>query len=296
MKGIVLAAGKGTRLYPMTKPVCKPLLPVYDKPLIYYPIAILMQAGISDIMVIVPPDETDTFRALLGDGEQYGLKITYAEQPVARGIADALLIGREFVGEDRVCLVLGDNIFYAPNLGDTLKQAAANEKGATVFGYWVEDPHPFGVVEFDKDGKAISIEEKPRHPKSNYVIPGLYFYDNQVMEIAGNLKPSARGELEITDVNLEYLHRGQLQVVPLEKDFTWLDAGTADSLLDAGRTIKEIQDETGRYVGCLEELGLQEGWINQDHVHAIGDELSMTLYGKYLQCLSTIKRAARPSF
>ena len=285
MKGIVLAAGKGTRLYPMTKPVCKPLLPVYDKPLIYYPIAILMQAGISDIMVIVPPDETDTFRALLGDGEQYGLKITYAEQPVARGIADALLIGREFVGEDRVCLVLGDNIFYAPNLGDTLKQAAANEKGATVFGYWVEDPHPFGVVEFDKDGKAISIEEKPRHPKSNYVIPGLYFYDNQVMEIAGNLKPSARGELEITDVNLEYLHRGQLQVVPLEKDFTWLDAGTADSLLDAGRTIKDIQDETGRYVGCLEELGLQEGWINQDHVHAIGDELSMTLYGKYLQCL-----------
>ena len=285
MKGIVLAAGKGTRLYPMTKPVCKPLLPVYDKPLIYYPIAILMQAGISDIMVIVPPDETDTFRALLGDGEQYGLKITYAEQPVARGIADALLIGREFVGEDRVCLVLGDNIFYAPNLGDTLKQAAANEKGATVFGYWVEDPHPFGVVEFDKDGKAISIEEKPRHPKSNYVIPGLYFYDNQVMEIAGNLKPSARGELEITDVNLEYLHRGQLQVVPLEKDFTWLDAGTADSLLDAGRTIKEIQDETGRYVGCLEELGLQEGWIDQGHVHAIGDELSMTLYGKYLQCL-----------
>ena len=285
MKGIVLAAGKGTRLYPMTKPVCKPLLPVYDKPLIYYPLAILMQAGISDVMVIVPPDETDTFRALLGDGEQFGLKITYAEQPVARGIADALLIGREFVGEDRVCLVLGDNIFYAPTLGDTLKRAAANEKGATVFGYWVEDPHPFGVVEFDKDGKAISIEEKPRHPKSNYVIPGLYFYDNQVMEIAGNLKPSARGELEITDVNLEYLHRGQLQVVPLEKDFTWLDAGTADSLLDAGRTIKEIQDETGRSVGCLEELGLQEGWIDQDHVHAIGDELSMTLYGKYLQCL-----------
>lgn len=193
MKGIVLAAGKGTRLYPMTKPVCKPLLPVYDKPLIYYPIAILMQAGISDIMVIVPPEETDTFRALLGDGSQYGLKITYAEQPVARGIADALLIGREFVGEDRVCLVLGDNIFYAPTLGATLKQAAANQSGATVFGYWVEDPHPFGVVEFDENGRAISIEEKPRHPKSNYIVPGLYFYDNQVMEIAGNLKPSARG-------------------------------------------------------------------------------------------------------
>ena len=202
VKGIVLAAGKGTRLYPMTKPVCKPLLPVYDKPLIYYPIAILMQAGISDIMVIVPPGETDTFRALLGDGSQYGLQITYAEQPVARGIADALLIGREFVGTDHVCLVLGDNIFYAPSLGATLKQAAAGRSGATVFGYWVEDPRPFGVVEFDESGRAISIEEKPRHPKSNYIVPGLYFYDNQVMEIAGNLKPSARGELEITDVNL----------------------------------------------------------------------------------------------
>ena len=285
MKGIVLAAGKGTRLYPMTKPVSKPLLPVYDKPLIYYPIAILMQAGISDIMVIVPPGETETFRALLGDGGQFGISISYAEQPVARGIADALLIGREFVGDDRVCLVLGDNIFYAPTLGATLKKAAAQEEGATVFGYWVEDPRPFGVVEFDADGKAISIEEKPRYPKSNYIVPGLYFYDNQVMEIAGNLKPSARGELEITDVNLEYLRRGELQVVPLEKDFTWLDAGTADSLLDAGQTIKRIQDNTGRYVGCLEELGLREGWISEEQVHAIGDELGMTLYGKYLQCL-----------
>lgn len=285
MKGIVLAAGKGTRLYPMTKPVCKPLLPVYDKPLIYYPIAILMQAGISEILIIVPPGETRTFQALLGQGEQYGLKITYAEQPVARGIADALLIGRDFVGDDRVCLVLGDNIFYAPTLAATLKRAAANDRGATVFGYWVEDPRPFGVVEFDKDGRAISIEEKPRYPKSNYIIPGLYFYDHQVMEIARDLKPSARGELEITDVNLEYLRRGQLQVIPLEKNFTWLDAGTADSLLDAGKTIQKIQDATGRYVGCLEELALYEGWITEDQVHAIGDELSMTLYGKYLQCL-----------
>lgn len=285
MKGIVLAAGKGTRLYPMTKPVCKPLLPVYDKPLIYYPIAILMQAGISEILVIVPPNETATFTALLGDGGQYGLRISYAEQPVARGIADALLIGQEFVGDDQVCLVLGDNIFYAPTLGNTLKKAAAQTSGATVFGYWVEDPRPFGVVEFDETGKAISIEEKPRHPKSNYIVPGLYFYDQQVMEIAGNLKPSARGELEITDVNLEYLRRGQLQVVPLERDFTWLDAGTADSLLQAGQTIKQIQDDTGRYVGCLEELGLNEGWLEADHVHAIGDELGMTLYGKYLQCL-----------
>ena len=190
MKGIVLAAGKGTRLYPMTKPVCKPLLPVYDKPLIYYPIAILMQAGISEILVIVPPNETATFTALLGDGSQYGLKISYAEQPVPRGIADALLIGQEFVGDDRVCLVLGDNIFYAPTLGATLKKAAASPAAATVFGYYVEDPRPFGVVEFDKNGKAISIEEKPRYPKSNYIVPGLYFYDQQVMEIARALKPS----------------------------------------------------------------------------------------------------------
>lgn len=285
MKGIVLAAGKGTRLYPMTKPVCKPLLPVYDKPLIYYPIAILMQAGISEILVIVPPNETATFTALLGDWSQYGLKISYAEQPVPRGIADALLIGQEFVGDDRVCLVLGDNIFYAPTLGATLKKAAASPAAATVFGYYVEDPRPFGVVEFDKNGKAISIEEKPRYPKSNYIVPGLYFYDQQVMEIARALKPSARGELEITDVNLEYLSRGQLQVIPLEKNFTWLDAGTADSLLAAAQTIKEIQDTTGRYVGCLEELGFYEGWISEEQVHAIGDELEMTLYGKYLKCL-----------
>ena len=285
MKGIVLAAGKGTRLYPMTKPVCKPLLPVYDKPLIYYPIAILMQAGISEILVIVPPNETATFTALLGDGSQYGLKISYAEQPVPRGIADALLIGQEFVGDDRVCLVLGDNIFYAHTLGAALKKAAASPAAATVFGYYVEDPRPFGVVEFDKNGKAISIEEKPRYPKSNYIVPGLYFYDQQVMEIARALKPSARGELEITDVNLEYLSRGQLQVIPLEKNFTWLDAGTADSLLAAAQTIKEIQDTTGRYVGCLEELGFYEGWISEEQVHAIGDELEMTLYGKYLKCL-----------
>lgn len=285
MKGIVLAAGKGTRLYPMTKPVCKPLLPVYDKPLIYYPIAILMQAGISEIMIIVPPGETATFQALLGDGSQYGLQIQYAEQPVARGIADALLIGEKFVGNDRVCLVLGDNIFYAPTLATTLKRAAANDRGSTVFGYWVEDPRPFGVVEFDRDGRAISIEEKPRYPKSNYIIPGLYFYDHQVMEIAGNLQPSARGELEITDVNREYLNRGKLRVVPLERSFTWLDAGTADSLLVAGQTIKEIQDTTGRYVGCLEELGLYEEWISEEQVHATGRELGMTLYGKYLQCL-----------
>ena len=285
MKGIILAAGKGTRLYPMTKPVCKPLLPVYDKPLIYYPIAILMQAGVSDILIIVPPDETDTFAALLGDGSQFGLRISYAEQPVARGIADALLIGSDFVGDDQVCLVLGDNIFYAPTLGATLKRAVRRAEGATVFGYWVEDPRPFGVVEFDEKGKAISIEEKPRYPKSNYIVPGLYFYDHQVMDIARNLKPSARGELEITDVNLEYLRRGQLQVVPLERNFVWLDAGTADSLLEAGTTVKHIQDTSGHYVGCLEELGLYEGWITEDQVRTMGKELSMTRYGKYLLSL-----------
>ena len=285
MKGFFLGGGRGPRLYPMTKPVCKPLLPVYDKPLIYYPIAILMQAGVSEIMIIVPPGETATFQNLLGDGRQFGLHIQYAEQPVARGIADALLIGERFVGSDRVCLVLGDNIFYAPTLAATLKRAAANDRGATVFGYWVEDPRPLGVVEFDKEGKAISIEEKPRYPKSNYIIPGLYFYDHQVMEIAHQLKPSSRGELEITDVNLEYLRRGELQVIPLERNFTWMDAGTADSLLAAGETIKRIQDTTGRYVGCLEELALYEGWITEEQVHRIGDELSMTLYGKYLQCL-----------
>ena len=285
MKGIVLAAGKGTRLYPMTKPVCKPLLPVYDKPLIYYPLAILMQAGITDVLVIVPPGEEAAFSALLGSGSQYGLHISYAVQPKARGIADALLIGERFAGGGSVCLVLGDNIFYAPALSDTLKKAAAQNRGATVFGYWVEDPSPFGVVEFDETGKAISIEEKPRHPKSSYIIPGLYFYDRQAMEIARNLKPSGRGELEITDVNLEYLRRGQLQVVPLERDFTWLDAGTADSLLEAAQTIKEIQEQSGRFVACLEELGLAEGWISREQVHSTGAELDKTLYGKYLMSL-----------
>ena len=285
MKGIVLAAGKGTRLYPMTKPVCKPLLPVYDKPLIYYPLAVLMQAGISDILVIVPPGEEAAFTALLGNGHQFGLNIYYTVQTVARGIADALLIAESFARGDQVCLVLGDNIFHALTLERTLKRAAQSNTGATVFGYWVENPSPFGVVEFDETGRAISIEEKPKHPKSNYIIPGLYFYDQQAMEIARGLKPSARGELEITDVNLEYLRRGQLQVIPLEKGFTWLDAGTADSLLEAAQTIKELQEHTGRYIGCLEELALAEGWIPREQVHEMGRELGKTLYGKYLQCL-----------
>ncbi len=285
MKGIILAAGKGTRLYPMTRPVCKPLLPVYDKPLIYYSVSVLMEAGIRDILVIVPPGEEHVFQALLGDGSQWGISITYAVQLVPRGIADAMLVGAEFVGQDSVCLVLGDNIFYQEGFGDVLKQAVAHNHGATVFGYYVEDPRPFGVVEFDADGKALSIEEKPQHPKSHYIIPGLYFYDNQVIDIARNLKPSARGELEITDVNLEYLRREQLQVVRLEQDFVWLDAGTADSVLEAAETVRDIQRDTGHYVGCIEKCALEAGWISGEQVHQLGTELEKTKYGQYLLSL-----------
>ena len=285
MKGIILAAGRGTRLYPMTRPVCKPLLPVYDKPLIYYPLAVLMQAGIRDVLVIVPPGEVDTFAALLGDGSQLGMNIQYTVQPVARGIADALLIGRDFVDGDDVCLVLGDNIFWSPNFQQLLKQAADNNQGATVFGCYVDDPRPFGVVEFDENGKAISIEEKPRHPKSNYIVPGLYFYDGQAMDIAANLTPSARGELEITDVNLAYLHQGQLQVVPMEDNYVWLDAGNAGSMLQAAQTIHDLQANQQQYVGVIEQLAYQEGWISHDQLHQLGEELSMTEYGQHLLSL-----------
>lgn len=285
MKGIILAAGRGTRLYPMTRPVCKPLLPVYDKPLIYYPLSVLMQAGIREVLVIVPPGEVDTFAALLGDGSQLGMNIQYTVQPVARGIADALLIGREFVNGDDVCLVLGDNIFWSPNFQQLLKQAVANNQGATVFGCYVDDPRPFGVVEFDQEGKAISIEEKPQNPKSNYIVPGLYVYDGQAMDIAAHLTPSARGELEITDVNLEYLHRGQLQVVPMEENYVWLDAGNANSMLQAAQTIHDLQANQQQYVGVIEELAYQEGWISYDQLHQLGEELSMTQYGQHLLSL-----------
>ncbi|HIT25459.1 MAG TPA: glucose-1-phosphate thymidylyltransferase RfbA [Candidatus Enterenecus avicola] len=284
MKGIILAAGRGTRLYPMTRPVCKPLLPVYDKPLIYYPLAVLMQAGIRDVLVIVPPGETDTFSALLGDGSQLGMNIQYTVQPVARGIADALLIGRDFADGDDVCLVLGDNIFWSPNFQQLLKQAAANNHGATVFGCYVDDPRPFGVVEFDESGKAISIEEKPQNPKSNYIVPGLYFYDGQAMDIAANLTPSARGELEITDVNLEYLRRDQLQVIPMEDEYVWLDAGNAKSMLQSAQTIHDLEDK-GYYVGVIEEIAYREGWISAQQLHQLGQELSMTEYGQHLLSL-----------
>lgn len=285
MKGIILAAGKGTRLYPMTRPVCKPLLPVYDKPLLYYSVSALMQAGIREIMVIVPPGEEPVFQALLGDGSQWGISIVYAVQPVPRGIADAMLVGAEFIGKDSVCLVLGDNIFYQEGFATVLKQAVAENQGATVFGYYVEDPRPFGVVEFDETGKALSIEEKPQQPKSNYIIPGLYFYDNQVIDIAKHLTTSARGELEITDVNLEYLRREQLNVVRLERDFVWLDAGTADSVLEAAETIRDIQRDTGRYVGCIEQCALEAGWLSAEQVHQLGMELEKTQYGQYLLSL-----------
>lgn len=285
MKGIILAAGRGTRLYPMTRPVCKPLLPVYDKPLIYYPLSVLMQAGIGEVLVIVPPGEEATFAALLGDGSQLGMSIRYTVQPVARGIADALLIGRDFLAGDDVCLVLGDNIFWAPDLAGILKKAARENRGATVFGCYVYDPRPFGVVEFDESGKAISIEEKPKHPKSNYVVPGLYFYQNRALDIAASLTPSARGELEITDVNREFLRRGQLQVMPLQDNYLWMDAGSADSLLAAAQAIHDLQRSSGQYVGCIEEIACHEGWITTQQLHQLGAELSMTAYGKHLLSL-----------
>ena len=286
MKGIILAAGKGTRLYPMTKPVCKPLLPVYDKPLIYYSIAVLMEADIRDIMIIIPPDEEQTFRKLLGDGSAFGVQITYAVQYVARGIADAFLVAEDFVQGDSACLILGDNIFYAKDLHEKLMQAASNPNGATVFGYYVDDPRAFGVVEFDENGTAISLEEKPKHPKSNYIIPGLYFYDAEVLALAKTLQPSARGELEITDLNRLYLESGKLQVIPLESDFVWMDAGTADSLLESAQTIKQIQDDTGRYVACLEEIAYRHGYLSEAQVNQAGKTLQSTLYGQYLQCIS----------
>lgn len=286
MKGIILAAGKGTRLYPMTKPVCKPLLPVYDKPLIYYSITVLMEADIRDIMIIIPPEEEQTFRKLLGDGSAFGVRITYAVQYVARGIADAFLVAEDFVQGDCACLILGDNIFYAKNLREKLMQATSNPNGATVFGYYVDDPRAFGVVEFDENGTAISLEEKPKHPKSNYIIPGLYFYDAEVLALAKTLQPSARGELEITDLNRLYLESGKLQVIPLESDFVWMDAGTADSLLESAQTIKQIQDDTGRYVACLEEIAYRHGYLSEAQVNQAGKTLQSTLYGQYLQCIS----------
>ena len=289
MKGLVLAAGKGSRLYPMTLPVCKPLLPVYDKPMIYYPVCVLMQAGIREILVILPPGEEGPFERLLGDGSQWGVHIEYVVQYNPRGIADAFDIGAPFIVDDPVCLVLGDNIFHSLSFERQLVRAGrrveCGETGATVFGFYVDDPRAFGVIEFDENGKAISIEEKPRKPRSNYIVPGLYFYSNEVVEIARHLTPSARGELEITDVNLEFLRRGRLTVEKLDRDFLWLDAGTADNLLHAGQAVRDSQEMTGRYIGCPEEIAYNRGYIDVAHVHATGRQLSQTLYGQYLLCL-----------
>lgn len=285
MKGIILAAGKGTRLYPATKPVCKPLVTVYDKPLLYYPLSLLIRAGIKDILIIVPQGDMEPFIRLLDDGEKLGINISYKEQKVQRGIADAFIVGRRFIGDDSVCLALGDNIFYSENMVQLLEEARGDETGAAVFGYYVEDPRPFGVVEFDDSGKAISLEEKPEHPKSNYVVPGLYFYENSVVDIAANLQPSARGELEITDINREYLRRGQLRVVPMDAGVHWMDAGNCDDLLDSAMEVRLLQQETGKNIGCIEEAALDMGYITTADVHRIGNRHAATKYGQYLQSL-----------
>ena len=285
MKGIILAAGKGTRLYPATKPICKPLVTVYDKPLLYYPLSLMIRAGIKDVLIIVPQGDMEPFIRLLDDGEKLGINISYKEQKVQRGIADAFIVGKRFIGKESVCLALGDNIFYSERMAEILREARGNEEGATVFGYYVEDPRPFGVIEFDDSGRAISLEEKPENPKSNYVVPGLYFYDNSVVEIAQNLEPSARGELEITDVNREYMRRGQLRVVPLDAGVHWMDAGNCDDLLDSAMEVRLLQQETGKNIGCIEEAALDMGYITTSDVHRIGNQHASTKYGQYLQSL-----------
>lgn len=286
MKGIILAAGKGTRLYPMTYPICKPLLPIYDKPMLYYPLDTLLRAGIRDILIITPPKgEMEYFRRLLGDGSSLGVNISYVEQPVARGIADALILGEEFAAGDRVCLVLGDNVFFSPRFEEGLNRAMETEEGAVVFGYYVEDPRPYGVVEFDGAGNVLSLEEKPQQPKSNYIVPGLYFYDAQACALAKNLKPSARGELEITDLNIAYMRQGKLKAVLLDRDFSWFDAGTAENLLVTASEIKRLQEENRRYIACVEETAWRMGFISDAQKNAIGQEMAATPYGQYLLSL-----------
>ena len=282
MKGIILAGGAGSRLHPVTLGVSKQLLPVYDKPMIYYPMSVLMLAGIRDILVITTPEDQAGFRRLLGDGSRFGLHLSYAVQPKPEGLAQAFLIGGEFIGNDRVALVLGDNIFYGANLSGLLRRTAGRESGATVFGYWVSDPERFGVIEFDRQGRAVSIEEKPEHPKSSYAVTGLYFYDNDVVEIASHVKPSARGELEITSVNQAYLERGALQVELLGRGHAWLDTGTHDSLLEAADFIRTIERRQGLQVACLEEIAFDNGWLDRAGVLTSARDLAKTSYGRYL--------------
>ena len=282
MKGIILAGGKGTRLYPMTKVVSKQLLPIYDKPLIYYPLSILLLAGIKEILIISTPEDTPNYEKLLGDGKRLGISITYTVQETPRGLADAFILGEEFIGDDSVCLILGDNVFYGQNMTKMLRQAMDNKVGATVFGYPVKDPRSFGVVEFDKNNKVISIEEKPSKPKSKYAVPGLYFYDNRVVEIAKNVMPSARGEIEITAVNNAYLDMGELNVTLLGRGMAWLDTGTPEGMLQAAEFVKAVQDRQGFYVSCIEEIAWRRGFINNPQLRALGEELKMTEYGQYL--------------
>ena len=286
MKGIILAGGKGTRLYPMTKVVSKQLLPIYDKPLIYYPLSILLLAGIRDILVISTPDDTPIYERLLGDGSRIGVNISYKVQETPRGLADAFILGEEFIGGDSVCLILGDNIFYGQNMTTILRQAMAGNNGATIFGYPVKDPTAFGVVEFDKDFNVVSIEEKPAVPKSNYAVPGLYFYDNQVVEIAKNVKPSARGEIEITAVNNAYLEKGQLKVQLLGRGMAWLDTGTPKGMLKAAQFVEVVQERQGFYLSCIEEIAWRRGFITTQQLRTLGEELKMTDYGQYLIALT----------
>ncbi|MBD5374497.1 MAG: glucose-1-phosphate thymidylyltransferase RfbA [Bacteroides sp.] len=285
MKGIVLAGGSGTRLYPITKGISKQMLPIFDKPMVYYPISTLMQAGIRDILIISTPRDLPLFRGLLGDGSDYGVNFSYAEQPSPDGLAQAFIIGREFIGDDSACLVLGDNIFHGPGFSEVLKDAvkdAEENSKATVFGYWVDDPERYGVAEFDADGRCLSIEEKPEHPKSNYAVVGLYFYPNKVIDVAANIKPSARGELEITTVNQEFLKDGSLKVRTLPRGFAWLDTGTHDSLAEASIYVEVLEKRQGLKIACLEGIAYRQGWISKDRMIELAKPMLKNQYGQYL--------------
>lgn len=294
MKGIILAGGSGTRLYPLTKVTSKQLLPIYDKPMIYYPLSVLMDAGIRDILIISTPDDTPRFESLLGDGHQFGIQLSYAVQPSPDGLAQAFIIGEEFIGNDHVAMILGDNIFQGQGLKKRLRAAAAKETGATVFGYYVDDPERYGVVEFDADKKAVSIEEKPKHPKSNYAVTGLYFYDERVVEFAKQVKPSARGELEITDLNKMYLEAGALNVRTLGRGYAWLDTGTMDSLYEAGEFVRTVQRAQGLPIAVAEEIAYENGWITREQLLEAAEKYGKSPYGKHLKDVADDKIIVKP--